>query len=269
MICGPLVRGPTSILCLLLAFNACQPKFGLLCLAAHALHLVAQPGNFCAGVAELLWAVAMLPVLQEEGTRRLPAGHPAGASALDQERFLFELKFFREHYIEGLRGLRLGGNESRALDLFLASLATAAAAPPRVLCHRDFHSRNLLVQNGRLRLVDFQDARLGPPAYDLVSLLRDSYAVLPERFRERLFLAFVEMRRDSLPDTARFRRDFDVVALQRNLKAIGTFAYQAVVRKKDHYLPYIPPTWDYVFETLQKLPEWASVAPLLTAAARR
>ena len=139
-----------------------------------------------------------------EGTRTLPPGHPSSATALDADRFLFELHFFREHYIEGLRGLRFGPRETMELDRFFRSLAEEAAAPPKVLCHRDFHSRNLMVQTGRLRLVDFQDARLGPVPYDLASLLRDSYIVLPEKTREGLFEAFLEGNRDLVPDPARF-----------------------------------------------------------------
>src|SRR6185295_11569519 len=98
---------------------------------------------------------------------------------------------FREHYVEGFRDLGLGPRESSTLDAFLAALAREAAAPPRVLCHRDFHSRNLLVQGDRLRLVDFQDARLGPVAYDLASLLRDSYVDVPADLQEALFAAFL------------------------------------------------------------------------------
>src|SRR5262249_13805391 len=154
-----------------------------------------------------------------------------------------ELRFFREHYIEDFRDLTLGPRESAVLDGFLLALAREAAAPPRVLCHRDYHSRNLLVQEDRLRLVDFQDARLGPVAYDLASLLRDSYVDLPRDLTEALFAAFLVENNARIPSADQFREQYEVVALQRNLKAIGTFGYQAAVRGKTHYLPYIAPTW--------------------------
>lgn len=198
-------------------------------------------------------ATGMLTVLQARGTRELPPDHPSARAALDEERFLFELRFFREHYIEDFRDIALGARESAVLDAFLANLAREAAAPPRVLCHRDYHSRNLLVQDERLRLVDFQDARLGPVAYDLASLLRDSYAELPRDLSEALFAAFLVENAAHVPSADQFREQYEVVALQRNLKAIGTFGYQAAVRGKTHYLPYIAPTWKYALAALDRV----------------
>ena len=212
-------------------------------------------------------AAAIILHLQDEGTRRLPPSHPSATSALDADRFLFELRFFREHYIEGLRDLRFGPRESRVLDEFLDSLAREAAEPPWVLCHRDFHSRNLLVQGRRLRLVDFQDARLGPAAYDLASLLRDSYVRLPGELRARLLSSFVGQSAVLSGDEARFRERFDIVALQRNLKAIGTFAYQSRERGKHGYLTYIGPTWESAFDALERLPRWSDAEEILKAAA--
>ena len=209
-------------------------------------------------------AVGMLALLQGRGTRELPADHPSARTALDEDRFLFELRFFREHYIEGFRDLSLGPREFSVLDEFLRGLARAAAAPPRVLCHRDFHSRNLLVQEDRLRLVDFQDARLGPVAYDLASLLRDSYVDLPRDIKEALFAAFLLENAAHIPSADQFREQYEVVALQRNLKAIGTFGYQAVARGKTHYLPYIGPTWRSALAALDRVPALGNgVKPIL------
>lgn len=226
-----------------------------------------------------LEAVNLIVRLQQEGTTNLPPDNPAARSALDKDRFLIELDVFRRHYIEGLRGMRLDPEESGVLQDFFTSLAEAASAPPWVLCHRDFHSRNLLVFEGRLRVIDFQDARLGHPAYDLVSLLRDSYVVLDPRLREQLIEDFVETSLRLSEGfggggigprgLAAFRRDFDIAALQRNLKAIGTFAHQSAVRGKNDYLPYIPPTWDYIFETLSRLPQWEEAGVILERASGR
>lgn len=221
-----------------------------------------------------LEAVHLIVRLQRDGSRSLPSDNPASCSALDKGRFLFELDFFREHYLEGLRALTLDPSDSVVLDDFFESLADTASAQPWVLCHRDFHSRNLLLHEDRLRVIDFQDARLGPVAYDLASLLRDSYVVLDARLKEQLIDDFIEA---SVGQTegykgiasleprslAGFRRDFDVVSLQRNIKAIGTFAYQSSVRGKHDYLPAIPTTWSYVFETFARLPQWEEAALLL------
>lgn len=225
-------------------------------------------------------AVHLIVRLQKDGSRSLPPNHPSSCSALDKGRFLFELDFFRQHYITGLRKLSLQPSESAVLDEFFTSLADAASAQPWVLCHRDFHSRNLLLHEDRLRVIDFQDARLGPVAYDLASLLRDSYVVLDARLKEQLIDDFIEASVSQAEgykgvsgldprSLAGFRRDFDVVSLQRNIKAIGTFAYQSSVRGKHDYLDSIPPTWDYVFETLSRLPQWEEAALLLKTLAGR
>ena len=99
-------------------------------------------------------------------------------------------------------------------------LSQEIASWPRVLCHRDFHSRNLMLHRERLFWIDFQDARMGPATYDLVSLLRDAYVDVPEEMSEALAEQF---RQRAVPGEARevFRRRFELMALQRNLKALG------------------------------------------------
>ena len=99
-----------------------------------------------------------------------------------------------------------------------------------MLCHRDYHSRNLMLRDGRLYIIDFQDARLGPDTYDLVSLLRDSYVDLPEQVVDELIAYFLALQGRSGGRARTFRRRFDLMALQRNLKALGTFGYQTTAR---------------------------------------
>src|SRR5438105_1464019 len=72
--------------------------------------------------------------------------------------------------------------------------ATSPASEPRVLCHRDYHSRNLMLSDGSLYIIDFQDARLGPDTYDLVSLLRDSYVDLTDREVDELTAYFLALK---------------------------------------------------------------------------
>ena len=107
-----------------------------------------------------------------------------------------------------------------------------------MLCHRDYHSRNLMLHQGRLYMIDFQDARLGPDTYDLVSLLRDSYVDLTEVALNELiayYLALTGARR-----RGRVPRRFDLMALQRNLKALGTFGYQTLARQQHGLHPVHP-----------------------------
>ena len=139
---------------------------------------------------------------------------------------------------------------TRLLEEF-ERLVTPLAAEPRVLCHRDYHSRNLMVHDGRLVVIDFQDARMGPATYDLVSLLRDSYADLPDTAIEGLKARFLSQAPDP-PPSAEFDSRFDAMALQRNLKALGTFGYQTSVRRNPVYIQYIPRTLHYVRGTFAR-----------------
>ena len=111
--------------------------------------------------------------------------------------------------------------------------------------------------------IDFQDARLGPDTYDLVSLLRDSYMDLPERQVDDLIAYFLALK--GRPEDERFRRRFDLMALQRNLKALGTFGYQTMTRRNPVYIQYIPRTLRYLRENLQKYPRFSALREILAA----
>ena len=133
-------------------------------------------------------------------------------------------------------------NAAPALTPALFDLADRAAATPRVMCHRDYHCRNIMVlPDGTLAMVDIQDARWGPDTYDLASLLRDAYMDLDEE----LVVGLVERYRSALPDPPEptaFRSRFDVVAAERMIKALGTFGYQIHVRGQARYRDAIPRT---------------------------
>ena len=108
-----------------------------------------------------------------------------------------------------------------------------------MLCHRDYHSRNLMLHDGSLYIIDFQDARMGPDTYDLVSLLRDSYVDIADRELDELIAYFLALKRRRHAGRRRdeFRRRFDLMALQRNLKALGTFGYQTMTRAEHRLHP--------------------------------
>ncbi len=131
-----------------------------------------------------------------------------------------------------------------------------------MLCHRDYHSRNLMLHESQLYIIDFQDARMGPETYDLVSLLRDSYVDLPEQTVDDLIAYFLAVKGVTGADPD-FRRRFDVMALQRNLKALGTFGYQTTARRNPVYIQYIPRTLRYVRRNLENQPRFARLRELL------
>jgi aminoglycoside/choline kinase family phosphotransferase len=143
-------------------------------------------------------------------------------------------------------------------------MAQELAGEPRVLCHRDYHSRNLMLHEGALVIIDFQDARMGPNTYDLASLLRDSYVDLAPDRVDDLVAYFEALIAGAGPaDATQFRRRFDLMSLQRNLKALGTFGYQTTSRGNPVYIQYIPRTLSYVRANLEKYPRFARLREVL------
>jgi N-acetylmuramate 1-kinase len=206
-------------------------------------------------------AVGQLVRLQQEST----AG-PQRAScfqiAFDIEKLSWELHYFLKHFVEGLRGADLTAEDRATLGEAIHRLCADIAGWPRVLCHRDFHSRNLMQHAGVLHWIDFQDARLGPATYDLASLLRDSYVGIEDEFvAERA----EEFRQKALPGEARevFLQRFELTCVQRNLKALGTFGYMATVRQNPVYLQYVPRTLVSARRNLERHPELAGLHRVL------
>ena len=115
--------------------------------------------------------------------------------AFDVEKLTWELQFFAKHFLEGYRGVDADAAARAALAGEFTAIAEELAGEPRVLCHRDYHSRNLMLHEGSLYIIDFQDARMGPDTYDLVSLLRDSYVDFTEPEVEELIAFFLALRR--------------------------------------------------------------------------
>lgn len=173
------------------------------------------------------------------------AGLPAyDAARLDAEMELFPVWFLGEHL--GLDADAIGAEPAATFR----ALTAAALEQPRVFVHRDYHSRNLMVlSHNNPGVLDFQDAVAGPVTYDLVSLLRDCYIAWPD---ERI-ADWIERYRDKalergvpVPDRSALRRWFDLMGVQRHLKAIGIFARLWHRDGKPRYLADIPRTWGYI-----------------------
>lgn len=197
-------------------------------------------------------AVDCIERLQRRGSELASDSFLPYRTAFDIEKLTWELNYFVSHFLQSYRGIELSASERRTLDEEWASIAAELAAEPRVLCHRDYHSRNLMLYAGCLHVIDFQDARLGPETYDLASLLRDSYVDLGEVEIEDLIAHFLALRGRSGGDRDDFRRRFDLMAVQRNLKALGTFGYQASARGNPVYIQYMPRTLEYVRANLAR-----------------
>lgn len=206
-------------------------------------------------------AISRLAQLQGEAARG-PQQAPCFSVAFDLEKLAWELHYFEKHFVEGLRGADLSVEDRSVLAEGFHRLASEIASWPRVLTHRDFHSRNLMLHEGGQWWIDFQDARMGPATYDLASLLRDAYVELPEELVAELC---EEFRQRALPGEARetFTRRFELMSVQRNLKALGTFGFMKTQRDLDVYLPYIPHTARCARRNLLRYPELERVHRVL------
>jgi N-acetylmuramate 1-kinase len=208
-------------------------------------------------------AVELVHQLQSRGRQFAQDGYVPYTLAFDVEKLTFEFDFFTRHFLEGHRSVRLTATERAALSHEWSTIATELAGEERVLCHRDYHSRNLMLHAGRLYMVDFQDARLGPDTYDLVSLLRDSYVDVTEQEVDALISWYLEL--SAVADAGEFRRRFDLMAVQRNIKALGTFGFQASARGNAAYIQYMPRTLNSVRANLTKHTRFARLQSLLGA----
>ncbi|MEZ5319373.1 MAG: phosphotransferase, partial [Vicinamibacterales bacterium] len=112
-------------------------------------------------------AVAYIDVLQRRGRDLEDAGYTPYGIAFDVQKLTWELEFFTKHFLGAYRGVTFDETTRAALQEEWSRIVDELAAEPRVLCHRDYHSRNLMWQPNRLVIIDYQDARLGPDTYDL------------------------------------------------------------------------------------------------------
>ena len=211
-------------------------------------------------------AVQLIVRLQQRGAALAAPEHPPYGIAFDHEKLTWELEFFVRHFLLAYRGALPEEAVRTALRQEWATIVDELASEPRVLCHRDYHSRNLMWHEGTLYVIDFQDARMGPDTYDLASLLRDSYVDLPDAAVDDLIAYFFALTRGAAATPAEsleFRRRFDLMALQRNLKALGTFGYQTTTRANPVYMQYVPRTLAYVRHTMTRDPRFGRLAELL------
>jgi aminoglycoside/choline kinase family phosphotransferase len=196
-------------------------------------------------------------------------GPTDGLPEYDRALLMQEMELFREWLLGRQLGLSLGAQEHAMLDRTFGWLAETALEQPRVCVHRDYHSRNLmLTQRHNPGILDFQDAVHGPVTYDLVSLLRDCYIDWPRQRVESWAMGYFELALQSgvlhKEHEAEFLRWFDLMGVQRHLKASGIFARLNRRDGKPGYLGDIPRTLKYILELQADYPELEGLACLLS-----
>lgn len=186
----------------------------------------------------------------------------------DQHLLRAEMELFRRWYLGTHLGIQLSERQNQWMDDIYQELIDSALAQPKVWVHRDYHSRNLTYNEQQdPGILDFQDAVIGPVTYDLASLLRDCYIDWPQAQLEAWALQYFELaRRAGVPmgeDEKTFLRWFDLMGVQRHLKAIGIFARLYHRDGKSGYLKDIPRTLGYVNEVGSRYPDLEPLAALV------
>ena len=183
----------------------------------------------------------------------------AGLPAYDDALLMREMGLFREWLLGRHLGMDLSNAQQTMLEDVFSTLVNSAQAQPRVCVHRDYHSRNLMVCGANNPgILDFQDAVTGPLTYDLVSLLRDCYIKWPPERVQDWALGYQELAlqtgilHEQHDDPELFLRWFDLMGVQRHLKAAGIFARLNHRDGKPGYLGDIPRTLSYVTEVAER-----------------
>ncbi|MCE8507275.1 phosphotransferase [Ruegeria pomeroyi] len=168
-----------------------------------------------------------------------------------------------DHYVSGITGADTTEMRDRFIDRFGGVLHRTIQGP-KVMILRDYHAENLLwlpdrAGMARVGLLDFQDAVVGHPAYDLVSLLQDIRRDVPARIEMRMIDRFIT---ETGADDHEFRTAYAVLGVQRNLRILGVFARLSREMGKTRYLALMAAVWRHVMRDLEH-PAMASIADFL------
>ncbi|MDK2596340.1 aminoglycoside phosphotransferase family protein [Pseudoalteromonas obscura] len=224
--------------------------------SVHLADIIAQQGDYRYYSELLAWLpqIATLEVSKWMNTYDAPF--------IEQE-----INIFKSWLLESWLGYRCSPEVTRNWQLLVSRLSESMITQPQVVMHRDFHSRNIMYSQAGGRLIDYQDAVVGPVCYDAVSLLKDCYLKLPSQQFEQLKRESYQHLADAglLPDMsfAQYVESFNLTGLQRHLKAAGIFARLHLRDGKPGYLPSILPTLNYIVETAEMFTEFQWLATWL------
>ena len=184
----------------------------------------------------------------------------------DTEKLLWEMNYGRTHLLEQMSGFEFSAKLTEEIQSCFTRICERLHQEPKFIAHRDYHSRNLMIKFDEIRVIDFQDARLGAVQYDLVSLLRDSYVELPSEMEAELLSYYLIRARDYLPKNfskAHFDEIYELQTVQRCFKACGSFSSFYNQRQDTRYLKYISHTLLRVMKSLTHFPEYKVFSQVL------
>lgn len=225
-------------------------------------------------------AIDQLLLIQILGTRARDDSCIAFKQRFDFRLYMWEFHHFIEYGLEKTclppqrgrqgPGRKLSTEEKGLLIESFMEISRRLESQPPCLNHRDYHSWNLMVHDGAVAMIDFQDALLAPPQYDLASLLndRETDRIIQPEMEAHLFQYYLEKREEM--GEGRVSRDeffelYILSALQRDFKVVGRFYYLDLAKGKPGYKKYIPPTLRRLKRNLQRLPHLEKLVPFLAA----
>lgn len=157
----------------------------------------------------------------------------------DYEHLRWETRYFLERFVIDVKNIQLW--ETAALENEFHALAALVDSFPKTIVHRDFQSQNIMIGKGsELGILDFQGARMGPPAYDVASLLWDPYCRLEDNVRERLLDYYISKVNKKAPFKGEFLETILPCRLQRHMQALGAYGFLSTVKGKSYFRKYMP-----------------------------
>lgn len=219
----------------------------------------------------LVWyekAIDQLLLIQIMGSSKRDEDCMAFQQRFDARLYMWEFEHFLEYGLEKRPGTNITQAEKRLLTDRFRAISQRLAGEPPSLNHRDYHSWNLMVHRGEVAVIDFQDALMAPPQYDLASLLndRETDRIIRPNLEERLCGYYLKKRAEmGAPEVSRdqFVEIYILSALQRDFKVVGRFYYLDVVKGKPGYRKYIPPTLRRIKRNLSKVAPYEQLIPVL------
>jgi len=177
----------------------------------------------------------------------------------------YEADYFKDAYLCGYLGLKKEWPELETAFDHLAE--TASRANTRFFLHRDFQSRNIIISNDNIGIIDWQGGRLGPLGYDLASLLIDPYAELSPKQREDVYQRYIYLIKEHNSTWIdSFESYYPYLAIQRNLQILGAFSFLTKIMKKQYFEAYIPPALKTLYDQLHQInnPKLSPLRDLIT-----
>ncbi len=184
----------------------------------------------------------------------------------DKAKFLWEMNYGLDNLIKGICRWTLSSQVENEIKSIFGDVCERLDKEPKCIAHRDYHSRNLMIKLDDVRVIDFQDARLGPVQYDLVSLLRDSYVNMNDEMANQLLLYYREKSSEmghKLASPDQFSEIYEIQTIQRCFKACGSFSSFYNQRGDTRYLKYLSSTLKRVTRSLTEFPRYRAFSQLL------